>query len=214
MIDNKLRKFFYPNEENEFILKHFEIDELNAIRNFLTYKDPELKDKYCKELMIKTIQKISPDFCIFEELLEEEINNFINMEKGVIYLKQDYRSHFIHSSYVYLLGFYLLQNRYLTPQFLQTGNISYYDRTFRNKPIFSRKPATANLDEALEFKNRWALAAFFHDVAYLSELNMTIMDNQAKKILNQEKVYDFLPTINSRPSQKTRIYWKTRTCRM
>jgi hypothetical protein len=188
MINRRLKDFFMNRSEHKDILTLLKTEELSIIERFLSTNDQEYKELLAPELMELTLQNIDPETGIFQRLFETESNKLSEMEKGIVYIKEDYRSHFIHSVYTYLMGFFLLQEDLLGKDFLDCVNLDYFDGHYDQRPVYDRF-ITSKKNEWKEFQRRWALTAFFHDLTYLSEINLKIMQAEGKRLVNIERPY-------------------------
>ena len=196
MINRQLKDFFMGQRESgeplksrkEIIRNMLCSEELNLIDRFLTASEPERKKFFAGQLMKLTLHNIDPDFPVFQRLFEMESDKLTSMEKGAVYMKEDYRSHYIHSVYVYLLGFFLLRENLMGTEFLKYLNIAYFDTHYKDRPVYDEY-VTPTVNENKEFQKRWALTAFFHDFAYLTEVNLKIMEEEGKRLFNIERPY-------------------------
>jgi len=174
--------------ENKAILELLHSEELTLIDRFLSTKEREQKQYLAAELMERTLYNIDPQFRVFLRLFEVESEKLASLEKGVTYMSEGYRSHYIHSVYNYLMGFFLFQEEYLGKEFLNCLNLDYFDGHYREKPMYDAY-VVPRTDERKEFQRRWALTAFFHDVAYLPEVNLTVMEEEGKRLTGIDKPF-------------------------
>ncbi|MCD4650202.1 MAG: hypothetical protein K8S56_00215 [Candidatus Cloacimonetes bacterium] len=187
MINSKLARY-YSTEAPSFIHNLFSAREKRLINSFLKVNDFNTQLNASKKLIYTTFDGCFGENSIFTDLIEEDITNLIQMEKGINYIHELYRGHFIHSVYVYLLGFYLLQDEILGNKFRKNLNIAYYDNQKMDK-VVNVYNSYVTKNEIKEFKVRWALTTFFHDTDYTSELNYKIMGKNAQSITGVENLY-------------------------
>jgi hypothetical protein len=188
MIRRKLKNFFLDRHKNRTILDVLHSEELTLIERFLSAEEKERKQYLAAELMERTLSRIDHRFQVFLRLFEAESERLISTEKGMTYMSEGYRGHYIHSVYNYLMGFFLFQKEYLGEEFLNCLNLDYFDSHYREKPMYDAYAAPC-ADEREEFQRRWALTAFFHDVAYLPEINLKMMEKEGERLTGVEKPF-------------------------
>lgn len=188
MIRRKLKTFFMNRQKNKAILELLHHEELTLIERFLSTKEREQQQYLATQLMERTLYNIDPEFRVFLRLFEVESQKLASMEKGITYMSEGYRGHYIHSVYNYLLGFFLFQEEYLGEEFLKCLNLDYFDGHYSQKPMYDAYRVPRG-DEKKEFQIRWALTTFFHDTAYLPEVNLKVMEEEGKRLTGIEKPF-------------------------
>jgi hypothetical protein len=181
MIRRKLKDFFMDRRENGFILELLHSEELTLIERFLSAAESDRKQYLAAELMERTLYRIDPRSRVFLRLFEVESEKLASMEKGAPYIREEYRGHYIHSVYNYLMGFFLFQEGLLEEEYLNCLNLDYFDGHYRERPVYDEYVVSRS-DEGKEFQRRWALTAFFHDMAYLSQVNLQVMEDEGKRL--------------------------------
>lgn len=200
MIARRLKDFFWRNIHDivdSTVLELLESDELTLIGQFLSARDEDTRKDFADRLMMRTLHNIDPSFPVFWRLFEQALHKLGAMEEGVAYVKESYRSHYTHSTNVYLLGLYLLQEKLLGRRYLDHLNLNYFD-THAEAHWASRPYTRSGPEEKKEFQKRWALAAFFHDLAYPSEINLKVMQAEGERVVGTKRPYSLtIPNLDS-----------------
>ncbi len=173
LIDSVLLDFFLTSSD-----PIIPMDNVHLINEFLSASDNEEKTELAQRLMIQTIRNLGFETRCIERILQGYITSLLKVDYGFRWITKDYRSHFLHSVYNYLTGLYLMRHDFL-------GNILFSKIDFEALDNIYTSPSSELLHsyprcDYEKFHKRWAIAAFFHDISYLSQISYNAMNKEAK----------------------------------
>ena len=157
------------NEELlDFISQEEEENELGAaILDFLKETEDWEKKKTKAAKLLNTIAQRMGKDSIYSVLIQDNLRIY---EEAVTKTLPAHRDHFVHSTYVYLLGLYISKK-----------NKDYYgclQKAFEyNHPV-----KAGEHDWEKVFKFRWAITALFHDAGYPVEIAAKQMNKYLKDV--------------------------------
>ncbi len=173
LIDSVLLDFFVKSSD-----RIIPVNNVHLINQFLSSNDNEEKTDIAQRLMIQTIRNLGFETHCIERILQGYITSLLKVDYGFPWITKDYRSHYLHSVYNYLMGLYLMKDDFLGNMLLANIDFEKLDNIYMS-PSSEVLPLSHHPDYE-RFHRRWAITAFFHDIAYLPQISYNAMNMEAK----------------------------------
>jgi hypothetical protein len=189
MLDLSIDKKFLEllNNYDSWIYRALDGLSITHIRMFLSAQDEESKLDSAFEMVMALTDLVEPNHHLFKNLCSTLYPDLHHFERAAGFTNPDYRSHLVHSCYVFLIGLYLIEKFGSSDNFFKKLNIGYFDYQFlvQNPQVYPYGTAY----EMESFIKRWILTSICHDVAYQTENDYKSINTKSERITGYKNIY-------------------------